>query len=111
MLKKCILFTSFISLLCIANVTTATITATTCNGCGPAALRQEALDEGNGDHYIYDFVYRKLTHYSIAGQGMLTTPKTSTYITIVPNNVLIPHITHPRLRAGKSTVGSARQRR
>lgn len=87
MLKKCILFTSFISLLCIANVTTATITATTCNGCGPAALRQEALDEGNGDHYIYDFVYRKLTHYSIAGQGMLTTPKTSTYITIVPNNV------------------------
>ncbi|MDE2155261.1 MAG: hypothetical protein KGJ32_05095 [Xanthomonadaceae bacterium] len=78
---------SFISLLSIANATKATVTATTCNGCGPADLRQEALDEGNGDHYIYDFVYRKLTHYSIAGQGLLTAPHTSTYITIVPNDV------------------------
>lgn len=68
----------------------ASVTATVCNACGPADLRQEALDQGNGDHYLYDFVNHKITHYSIAGltprlasTGMVLTA-TSTYITIVP---------------------------
>lgn len=82
MLKAILLSSSFISLLALTTVTKATVTATICNGCGPAALRQEALDEGNGDHYLYDFVSRRLTHYSIAGQ----TGGLSRYATIVPNS-------------------------
>jgi len=90
MLKAILLSSSFISLLALTTVAKATVTATVCNGCGPAALRQEALDEGDGDHYLYDFVNRKLTHYSIAGQTPQVafpgghSSQLSTYVTIVP---------------------------
>lgn len=92
MLKLSLLSSISIALLGLTGVAKATVTATVCNGCGPAALRQEALDEGNGDHYLYDFINHKLTHYSIAGQTPLMTfkglilPQRSTYITQVPIN-------------------------
>lgn len=73
-----------------SQASTLPVTATICNSCGPAALRQEAIDLGNGDHYIYDFVNHRLTHYSVAGQSPKLTSRglvlsnASTYITQVP---------------------------
>ncbi|UJJ50585.1 MULTISPECIES: hypothetical protein [Rhodanobacter] len=87
---KTIFFTGLFALSILPLSANASVTATVCNACGPADLRQEALDEGNGDHYLYDFVNQKITHYNISGltprltsTGMTLTA-TSTYITIVP---------------------------
>ena len=79
----------FISILLVGNANAA-ITATVCNACGLAQLRQEAIDEGNGEHYLYDFVYGKITHYSISGTtpdsvgGVVTGSAVSSYITDDP---------------------------
>ncbi len=52
-------------------------TVSVCNGCTNGALRFQAQDLGNGNHYFWDFTNRNLTHYLTEG---ITTPLASAQI-------------------------------
>lgn len=38
-----------------------------CNSCSTIAMQYQARDKGNGDHYFFDMVRRKLTHLRVTG--------------------------------------------
>lgn len=43
--------------------------STVCNRCGTVELQGKARDLGNGDHYLFDMTYRKLTHLRVTGMA------------------------------------------
>lgn len=61
------LLATFFIFTCAANSWAEDGDASVCNGCSDVVLQTRAMDLGNGHHYFYDFVYRRLTHYLVRG--------------------------------------------